>query len=82
MRIVKRAGLSLDWSLTVEEGKNDRTRKRAYLPRIEAAYAVLPNDEKLVACWIVANEVASRYYVGDQLNSALAHIGWNSSQIG
>lgn len=77
VQVIGLAGLNVDWTLTAAQSYSHMTRKRAYLPRIQAAYEELPDEEKLVVASVVANEVASKAENhATKLNAALAKIGW------
>jgi hypothetical protein len=77
INIIGLTGLNVDWNLTEQERYSHGTRKRAYRPRVQAAYEQIPDEKKLAVAWIVAKELAT----GSQetegtLQAALAHIGW------
>jgi hypothetical protein len=77
MRIIGRAGLSVDWTLTKDEGYSEKTRLRAYHPRIEAALRVLTDDQRLiVARNLVHGLLTENAEVLMSLNGALRRIGW------
>lgn len=76
--IINKAGLRVDWTLTEEQDHSHKTRLRAYMPRILAAYERLPNDRRLVVAALVAKDLAG----GDPDRSAamsarLHEIGWS-----
>lgn len=77
IKLISLAGLKIDLNLTSEEAHSNNTRKRAYLPRVVAAYENLPDDKKLVVAWVVANELTriNKDFV-ERLNNALSYIGW------
>jgi hypothetical protein len=58
--IVGFAGLNVDWNLNPKEAYSHSTRKRAYRPRVHAAYSELnPEDRETVLSLIIA-ELAHR----------------------
>lgn len=72
--IIDRAGLQVDWSTTF---KTHKERKREYRPRIQSAFDVLPEDDKLRATWIVANELtALNENIAEKVDESLKNIGW------
>lgn len=79
-RIVGLSGLQVDWNLTREEAHSHNTRKRAYLPKIQAAYNALYDDKKLAVIWLLVEELrkTNQQLISD-MNTQLAVIGW---QIG
>lgn len=74
-RVVDRAGLKVDWSLTTQQDFSDKMRIAAYRPRIDAAYDALAEEEQLRASFVVADELALRE-LGEKLDIALRVIGW------
>ena len=46
VKIISRSGLDVDWSLTPEQDYSHKTRKRAYAPKIQAAYQRLSDQQK------------------------------------
>lgn len=77
VRVIDRAGLKVNWTLTAAQSYSHLTRKRAYLPRIQAAYEELPDEEELVVASIVASTLAGKgENYAAELNSALSKIGW------
>ena len=75
--IIGRTGLPVDWTLNEQESYSNKTRIRAYMPRIVEAYSRLGADEKLRVAWMVTNEIAglAKDYP-KKLNDALRAIGW------
>ena len=82
-RIIGLSGLQVNWNLTKEQSFSHTTRKRAYLPKIQCAYDILTDENKLSAAWIVAEEIRR---IDDALiskiNSKLYLIGWEISKNG
>lgn len=76
-RIIGLTGLPVDWNLTREEAYSHTTRKRAYLPRVQASFETLSEDKKLIVAWIIISELVKKDTESiSQLNSQLALIGW------
>jgi hypothetical protein len=74
-KVVDRAGLKVDWALTVAKDYSDKMRIAAYRPRIDAAYDELSDDDQLRAVFVVAGELATRD-LAEKLKGALETIGW------
>lgn len=71
------AGLDVDWIATEAESYSNKTRCRAYFPRIQQALRNLVPDSKIAASAILASELL-RVNPGlePQLSAALNDIGW------
>lgn len=52
-RVIGLTGLQVDWMLTKEEAFSHATRNRAYLTKIQSAYKLLTDGNKLRVAWIV-----------------------------
>lgn len=74
-KVVDRAGLTVDWTLSSQKDYSDKMRIAAYRPRIDTAYEQLQDEESVRAAYVVASEIASRG-LGEKLNAALLAIGW------
>lgn len=74
-RIIDRAGLSVNWSLTDRENYSHPYRKAAYRPRINQAYEALSNEDRLRVAYIVADELI-RLGHSETLDAALHRIDW------
>lgn len=72
------AGLDVDWIATEAESYSNKTRCRAYFPRIQQALRNLVHNSKIAASAILASELL-RVNPGlePQLSAALNDIGWN-----
>lgn len=78
VQVVSTTGLQVDWRLTPREAGSHKTRIRAYLPRIQEAYAALSADKQLVVAALVAVELTQVSPDRVQyLRSRLSKIGWN-----
>jgi len=77
VRIVGRVGLIVDWALTKEQSYSEKTRRRAYIPRIEGAVKALDEcDHMLVARNITREIIEASPETMEPLNVALGKIGW------
>ena len=72
------AGLDVDWTSTEQESYSNKTRCRAYFPRIQQALRNLAHDSRIAASAILASELL-RVNPGlePQLSTSLNDIGWN-----
>lgn len=74
-KVIDRAGIAVDWTLTTQKDFSDKMRIAAYRPRIDAAFNE-PNEEaSLRAAYVVTEELVKRG-LSEQLESALQAIGW------
>jgi hypothetical protein len=75
--VVTAAGLRFDLTLTPEEAYSNKTRVRALVPRVFAAYDALPEDSQLAVARGVINRLAQ---INPDLSAAsldaLAQAGW------
>lgn len=74
-KIIDRAGISVDWSLTTQKDYSDKMRIAAYRLRIDNAFNQLDEDAGLRVAFVVAEELVKRGH-SDQLDQALRAIGW------
>lgn len=74
-KVVDRAGLKVDWTLSSQKDYSDKMRISAYRPLIDTAYEQLDEEESVRTAYVVASEIASRG-LGEKLDSALLSIGW------
>jgi hypothetical protein len=75
--IVGFAGLEVDWTLNPKEGYSHSTRKRAYRPRVQAAYSRLPSEDRIAVLTAISAELARRYPGQlENIKLALLRIGW------
>lgn len=74
-RVIERTGLAVDWSLNDRQDYSDSCRQRAYRPRINTAYELLGEQDRLRVANITGSELVDRGK-GDELNSDLQKIGW------
>ena len=73
---VDRAGLRVNWTVTTEEKYSHATRKRAFRPRVDAAYEQLADDQdRLRVAYIVAQALSQSGH-RDELDKRLRQIGW------
>ena len=73
--IIGRTAIVVEWSLNEKQEFSQSTRKAAYLPRINAAYDALSEEDKLRVVYIVASELRQRK-LEVKLNDRLSRIGW------
>jgi hypothetical protein len=72
------AGIRVDLALTKEETFSNKTRVRALLPKIIAAYDALPEDSKLAAARsLVANLPQVNCDLSASVQTALQQAGWS-----
>lgn len=77
VRIVGRVGLIVNWSLTKEQAYSEKTRRRAYIPRIEAALQTLSERDRLLVARNITHELSRESpETMEPLNSGLGNIGW------
>jgi hypothetical protein len=75
--VIGRAGLAVDWSLTEQEDFSHKTRKRAYMPRVQRAYSTLPSEDRDTALSLIIAELARRYpQQSENIRAAVAEVGW------
>ena len=74
-KIVDRAGLVVDWSLSSQKDYSDKMRIAAYRPRIDSAYRELNQDDKIRVAYVLAAELSQRGFA-EKLNETLLPIGW------
>ena len=81
--IIGLCGVDVDWTLTKEEAYSHITRKRAYRPRIQTAFAVMSPESKLRIAWIIATELMSRdETIHKTLTMRLNPVGWKLATNG
>lgn len=78
INVIQKTGMIVDWSLAEGESFSHKTRRRAYIPRIQSAYSSLTtSDDKLRVSYIVAKAlIGTDATANDKLNNRLAPIGW------
>ena len=74
-KVIDRAGISVDWSLTEQQDYSDKMRIAAYRPRIDSAFDQLDEDAGLRATFVVAKEIVMCGH-SERLDKALREIGW------
>lgn len=75
--LIDGAGLVVDWALTSNDDYSNKTRKRAYRPRIDAAFHALAEDSQLRLAWILTRDLLLMHpEIEDQLLARFADIGW------
>lgn len=77
VRVATAAGLRADLSLNEGDSVSHKTRVRALLPRILAAYDGLPDDSRLTAARAAIAEIRKTAAVSDDaLSESLGRAGW------
>lgn len=74
-QIIEKAGMTVDWSLTEREDYSHKYRKATYRPRINSAYNLLSEQDRLRVAYIVASEL-SKGEGAEIVNANLEKIGW------
>src|SRR5688572_20232150 len=75
--IVGRAGLNVDWNLNPKEAYSHSTRKRAYRPRVHAAYSELRSEDRDTVLSLIIAELAHRFPAHTEaIKTALKRVGW------
>ena len=74
-KVVDRAGLKVDWTLTTQKDFSDKMRIAAYRPRIDAAFDELSEEAKLRAVYVITGELITRGH-SEKLDAALQAVGW------
>ena len=73
--MIEKTGMTVDWSLTERENYMHKYRKAAYRPRINSAYNLLSEQDRLRVAYIVASEL-SKGGRAEIVNANLGKIGW------
>jgi hypothetical protein len=60
-RIVSLSGLSVDWQLSKVENFSLSTRKRAYIPKVQAALGLLAEEERLQVLAMIAGDAGTEH---------------------
>jgi len=74
-QIIEKTGMTVDWSLTDREDYSHKLRKKAYRSRINSAYNLLSEQDRLRVAYIVASELSERGRA-EIINANLEKIGW------
>lgn len=74
-KVIDRAGLSVDWTLSERKDYSDKMRIADYRSRIDRAYAELSEEDGIRVAYVLADELATRG-LGEKLDAALFAIGW------
>jgi hypothetical protein len=75
--LIDRTGLVVDWSLAGNHDYSNKTRKRAYRPRIDVAFRALDETAQLRTAWILTHELLQKHPENEEgVRSKLAEIGW------
>lgn len=80
--IVGRAGLNVDWNLNPKEAYSHSTRKRAYRPRVHAAYSELNPEDRDTVLSLIIGELAHRFPAhAEVIKTGLARVGWTLKAV-
>jgi hypothetical protein len=75
--LIDSTGLVVNWALSGNDDYSNKTRKRAYRPRLDAAFRALDDSSQLRVAWILTRELLQRHPEHEEpLRSKLAEIGW------
>ena len=75
--LIDSTGLTVDWELSGNDDFSNKTRKRAYRPRLDASFRALDEAAQLRAAWILTRELLKRHpQTEEPLRAKLAEIGW------
>lgn len=74
-QIIEKTGMAVDWTLTEREDYSHKYRKAAYRPRINSAYNLLSEQDRLRVSYIVASELSEGRGI-ETVNANLEKIGW------
>lgn len=75
--LIDATGLAVDWALSGNDDFSNKTRKRAYRPRLDASFRALDDAAQLRAAWILTRELLKRHPETEEpLRAKLAEIGW------
>jgi hypothetical protein len=75
--LIDSTGLVVDWALSGDDDYTNKTRKRAYRPRLDASFRALDDAAQLRATWILTRELLKRHpEIEEPLRAKLAEIGW------
>ena len=77
LRIIQSAGVLIDLSLTKEECYSNKTRKRAYLPRINDFIRNLDDSHALRAIYLIFQEILKIEENQTEIRESLQKIGWD-----
>jgi hypothetical protein len=76
--LIDSTGLFVVWRLSGKDDYSNKTRKRAYRPRIEAAIQTVDEEARLRAAWILTRELLQRHpELEEVVSSKLTVIGWH-----
>jgi hypothetical protein len=77
-RIIGLSGLSVDWQLSKGDSFSHTTRKRAYIPKVQAALGLLAEEDRLQVLAMIATEMRNRPGdLGERMTASLQAIGWH-----
>lgn len=59
--LIDSAGPVVDWALSGNDDFSNKTRKRAYRPRVDVSFRALDDSAQLRAAWILTRELLKRH---------------------
>lgn len=75
--LIDSTGIIVNWSLAGNDDYSNKTRKRAYRPRLDVAFRSLDETAQLRVAWILTRELLQRHPEHEEaVRSKLAEIGW------
>lgn len=77
LQIIQSAGVRIDLSLTNSESYSNKTRVRAYLPRVNEFIENLEDSDALRAIYLIFIELLKNEQNGVDIKSKLQNIGWD-----
>jgi hypothetical protein len=77
LQIIHLAGVSIDLNLTEKEDYANKTRVRAYLPRVNEFIQNLEDKDALRAIYLIFNEILNKEENQVDIKTRLQSIGWD-----
>ena len=75
--LIDSTGLIVDWALTDVDDYSNKTRKRAYRPRLDTAFRAIDDASQLRVAWILTRELLLHHPETEEpLRAKFAEIGW------
>lgn len=80
VRAVSRSGLDVDWTITDAQDYSHKTRKRAYGPKIQAAFQALDDRQKQTVFTALATEIMRMHPQNEEIAARLAELNAPTAQ--
>lgn len=77
LQIIQSAGVSIDLNLTNVDSYSNKTRVRAYLPRVNEFIENLEDNDALIAIYLIFIELLKNEQNEIDIKSKLQNIGWD-----